>query len=247
MIRVFFLPSLVTPQQLADRAVVVVDVLRATTTIVHALAAGATQVIPCVEVDQARDTAEKLGPVAILGGERGGKVISGFRLGNSPAEYKTENVKGKIVVFTTTNGTRALQSARLGRPILLAAFVNFSSVCTALDQFADFDVLCAGTDGQISREDVLLAGALVADRTRRRGHLPLNDQAELAVDAWNRVEQSAWSFDPVAQVLRTSHGGRHLLDIGLGEDIDLAAQLDRFTVVPELDPARWLIETRQSS
>jgi 2-phosphosulfolactate phosphatase len=241
MIRVFFLPTLVTPEQLADRTVVVVDVLRATTTIVHALAAGAERVIPCAEVDQAREVAQGLGTVAILGGERGGRQIPGFHLGNSPAEYTQTTVGGKVLVFTTTNGTRAMVQARLAGPILLGAFVNFSAVCLELDRYVDFDVVCAGTRQQISRDDVLLAGAIVADRTRKRGHLPLNDQAELAVDAWDRVERSAWSFNPIAQVLRNSHGGRHLLDLGMGGDIELAAQLDRFSLVPRLNPHQWVI------
>src|SRR5258706_13920045 len=129
---VYLLPALVEPAQLAGKTAVVIDVLRATTTIVHALAAGATQVIPCLEVDEARRIAAELGERAISGGERGGKQIPGFDLGNSPAEYSRERVAGKTVVFTTTNGTRAMLRCKAARRVLLGAFVNFSAVCREL-------------------------------------------------------------------------------------------------------------------
>src|SRR5262245_17681938 len=100
---VYLLPDLAEPAALAAKTVVVIDVLRATTTIVHALAAGAREVVPCLEVEEARQVAARLGKVAVLRGERGGVAIAGFDVGNSPAEYTRERVGGKTVVFTTTN------------------------------------------------------------------------------------------------------------------------------------------------
>jgi len=128
-IDVYLLPALVEPADLAGKAVAVIDVLRATTTIIQALAAGAAEVIPCLEVEEARRIAVPLGGRAVTGGERGGKQIPGFDLGNSPAEFTPERVAGKTVVFTTTNGTRAMQRCKEARRVLVAAFTNLSAVC----------------------------------------------------------------------------------------------------------------------
>ena len=157
--RVYFLPSLADAAMFVGRTVVVVDILRATTTIVHALAAGAKEVIPLLDVAEARCKAQAIGSAVMLGGERGGKRIEGFDLGNSPTEYTAEAVGGKSVVFTTTNGTRAMQLCRSANRVLIGAFTNFSAVCRELEREEHVDILCAGTDGQITREDVLFAGS----------------------------------------------------------------------------------------
>jgi 2-phosphosulfolactate phosphatase len=248
---VYLLPDLVEPGALADKTVVVIDVLRATTTIVHALAAGAREVVPCLEVDDARQISARLGGGAVLGGERGGVAIAGFDLGNSPAEYSRERVGGKTVVFTTTNGTRAMQRCKLAGRVLLGAFVNFSAVCRELAGSDRVALVCAGTDGHVTREDTLLAGAIVDDLTQSRstrstagqassGTLRLNDQALLAADAWQTAVR-LMTDRPLGIMLRESRGGQNLIDTGQENDIDLAAQMDRFDTVPELDLKNWRI------
>jgi 2-phosphosulfolactate phosphatase len=234
---VYLLPDLAEPASLAGRTVVVIDVLRATTTIVHALAAGAREVVPCLEVDEARQVAARLGGGAVLGGERRGVAIAGFDLGNSPAEYTQERVGGKTVVFTTTNGTRAMQRCKLAGRVLLGAFVNFSAVCRELAGSNSVALVCAGTDGHVTREDTLLAGAIVDDLARSK-KVRLNDQALLAADAWQTAVR-LMTDRPLGMMLRESRGGRNLIDTGQENDIDLAAQMDRFDVVPELDLAAW--------
>jgi 2-phosphosulfolactate phosphatase len=235
---VYLLPDLVEPAALAGKTVVVIDVLRATTTIVHALAAGAREVAPCLEVDEARQAAAQLGGGVVLGGERGGVAIAGFDLGNSPAEYTRERVGGKTVVFTTTNGTRAMQRCKLAGRVLLGAFVNFSAVCRELAE-RPIALVCAGTDGHVTREDTLLAGAIVDDLARSK-KLQLNDQALLAADAWQTALR-LMTDRPLGMMLRESRGGRNLIDTGQENDIDLAAQMDRLDVVPELDLAAWRV------
>lgn len=236
---VYLLPDLVEPAALAGKTVVVIDVLRATTTIVHALASGAREVVPCLEVDEARQVAARLGVAAVLGGERGGVAIAGFDVGNSPAEYTRERVSGKTVVFTTTNGTRAMQRCKLAGQVLLGAFVNFSAVCRELLGSDHVALVCAGTDGHVTREDTLLAGAIVDDLARSK-KLQLNDQAQLAADAWQTAVR-LMTDRPLGMMLRESRGGRNLIDTGQENDIDLAAQMDRFDVVPELDLATWCV------
>jgi 2-phosphosulfolactate phosphatase len=237
---VFLLPALVEPAALAERAVVVIDILRATTTIIHALAAGATEVVPCLEIEDARAAARRASGGVVLGGERGGLPITGFDLGNSPAEYTRERVAGKTVVFTTTNGTRAMLRAKLARRVLLGAFVNLSAVCRELLDARDVALVCAGTDGHVTREDTLFAGAVVDDLARSNQPRRLNDQAEIAADAW-RTAVRMLTDRPLGMTLRDSRGGRNLVEIGQADDIDLAAQIDRFDIVPELDPASLVV------
>lgn len=254
------LPLLVDAEALAESSVVVIDVLRATTTICHALMAGAKRVVPCLEVADALALAARLAKNdVVLGGERGGLRIEGFELGNSPAEYTPQSVGGKTVVFTTTNGTAALQHARQAKGVYVAAFVNASAVVRALTSERDVNLLCAGTRGEITREDVLLAGLLVerllgaATWRVRAVHdaLPLdvddvllNDEALLALAAW-RDSSANWRGLPAA--LLESKGGRNLERLGLASDIDDAAQRDRFDIVPVFDAAAGCITPRSAS
>jgi 2-phosphosulfolactate phosphatase len=240
---VHLLPGLVTPEELAGSTVVVVDILRATTTITYALAAGATKVIPLLEVDRALAMKSQLGASAVLGGERGGKKIPGFDLGNSPGEYTRNSVGGKTVVFTTTNGTRAMEMCRQSSRVLLGSFANFSAVCREVASLERIDILCAGTDSQITREDVLFAGAVIDD-LHRTTKLLTNDQADIACDAWRAATLDFAGPKPLAEYLRASTGGRNLIEIGHERDIDIAALIDKFDLVAELDLKTWEISGR---
>src|SRR5205823_2818049 len=116
----------------------------------------------------------------LLTGERHGKPIAGFDIGNSPREFTAARCKGKTVVMATTNGTPAIVRAAEAERVLIAAFVNFSAVCEQLRTDArPVHIVCAGTDGGISFEDALLAGALV-DFLCEQGEVKLNDSARLA-------------------------------------------------------------------
>ncbi|OHB65902.1 MAG: hypothetical protein A2V70_10645 [Planctomycetes bacterium RBG_13_63_9] len=243
-LNVYTLPKLVEPEELAGATVVVIDVLRASTTIVHALEAGAKEVIPCETVDEAlavaRDTPDD---DMVLAGERGGLPIDGFRLGNSPREFNLHSVGGKVVVFTTTNGTRAIARARGADRVLIGAFVNATAVFNELVEEERIALICAGTRGQIGLDDVLLAGMLV-ERLQRRGGLlyEQNAQAVAARETWLQAFAlprvlGAEPLEPerLAGELRKSPGGKNLLELGMEEDILAAAEIDRFHGVPELD------------
>jgi 2-phosphosulfolactate phosphatase len=252
-LRVHLLPALTSPEELTGRVVVVIDVLRATTTITTALAHGAVQVIPCLEVDEAQLAAQRQQGDVLLGGERLGVKIAGFDLGNSPDEYTRSRVAGKTIVFTTTNGTRAMLFCRGAQRVLLGAFVNFSAVCHELSRVAaespetGIDLLCAGTRGEITREDVLLAGAIV-DELSRQFPIPLevNDQADLAGDAWRSAVERIRGGRPLAEILQRSCGGRNVLQLGQERDIEIAAAVDTVDVIPLLDPAGWTIRADTS-
>lgn len=239
-LEVHLVPSLTTPQALAGSTVVMIDVLRASTTIVHALAAGARELIPVLEVADARGLAEKR-PEALLAGERKGRAIEQFHLGNSPVEFTPERVAGKTIIFTTTNGTRALMFCTGAHRVLIGAFANFSALCGSLYHEPRVDLLCAGTGQAVTREDVLFAGAVVDELVRFDAEPPsVNDQALLARDAW-RSTVAGISSGPLAEELRETRGGRNLIEIGYERDIEIAAAIDRFNIVPELDVSDWAI------
>jgi 2-phosphosulfolactate phosphatase len=226
---VHLLPALVPPGRLAGGIAVVIDVLRATTTIVHALAAGCAGVRPCAEIEEAQNLAGTMraGRV-LLAGERGGQPPPGFDLGNSPCQFVPRTCRGCTVVLTTTNGTRALLRAAEAERTLVAAFVNYSAVCEQLRHDGrPVHVLCAGTDSEVALEDTLLAGALV-DFLAQTCEVQLNDAARLAWDCFEnqgRILQGA---------LEVSRGGAILRRLGYDEDIRAACQVDRFHLVPEL-------------
>lgn len=242
-VNVSFIPELASINRYAGKTTVVIDVLRATTSIVYALAAGATRVIPCLDVDEARQLAAEQGPGVVLGGERGGLRIEGFHLGNSPEEYSHERVRAKTVVFTTTNGTKAMRHCRMSNRILIGAFVNCSAICDRLAHEPQVEILCAGTRGRITREDVLLSGAIAhgLQHADAQQTTLLDDQAAIAAQAWCQVRDDFAAGIPVAESLRNSAGARNLIEIGLERDIEIAGQIDRFDLAPELDVATWEI------
>jgi 2-phosphosulfolactate phosphatase len=235
LLHVHLLPELAPSGRLAEGVAVVIDVLRATTTIIHALAAGCTCVRPIADVDEARKLADgmRAGRV-ILAGERGGEKLSGFDRGNSPREFAAANSMGCTLVLTTTNGTRALLKAAEAPRVLIAGFVNFSAVCEQL--LADprpIHIVCAGSEGEPSLEDSLLAGAFI-EHLCDFYELQLNDSARLAWDCFENqglVLQSA---------LELGRGGQVLQRLGFNDDIAAAAEVDEFAIVPELkrDPLR---------
>ncbi|MBX7167230.1 MAG: 2-phosphosulfolactate phosphatase [Pirellulales bacterium] len=231
-IYVHLLPSLVTPQALAGDAVVVIDVLRATTTMLGALAGGATEIIPCLTIDDARAAAASRGGNVLLGGERGGVRIDGFDLGNSPAEYSPERVGGRNVVFTTTNGTRALLAASRARTVLLGAFTNRSAVVEHLRHEPVVHLLCAGTDGHVTAEDTLLAGALATGWIEHAPLVRLNDEAQLAAAAWSDALRRG---TPLEELLRRSRGGLNLLELGYDDDLTACAAVDAVGLLAEFD------------
>ncbi len=239
------LPEHVAADDLAGGTTVVIDVLRATTTIVFALAAGARAVIPCLAVDDARARAAELPPdETVLAGERGGLPIGGFRLGNSPSEFTPESVAGKTVVMTTTNGTKALLHCRSVDRILIGAFANISALCTVLSECPRVDLVCSGTGDWTTDEDLLMAGAIV-ERLSADGDWKLDHCAHRVRGGWQSVARDATGGELssyVATAMRATRGGRNLIEIGMQRDIETAAELDRFTIVPRFDPAAGRVE-----
>lgn len=253
-LQVHLLPSLVSEEQLRGGVAVVLDVLRASTTITQALASGATTVVPTATVAEAHAAAALLAgftqpsadsPVPaevrakagiLLGGERGGTLIPGFDLDNSPMKYAPGVVSGKTVIFTTTNGTQALMKCRLADRTLVGCFSNLHSVIALLaNDSRPIHLLCAGTDGLVSTDDALCAGAIATGVWAARNWPKwLGDELRLVMDLFTCRCQP---MREVVNTLRESHGGRNLISLGLEVDIDRAARWDLFRLVPEFDVA----------
>ena len=237
LVFVHLLPQLIPPEALRGGVAVVLDVLRATTMMVHALAAGCTAVIPCGEIDEARRVAASF-PAggALLAGERQGVANDGFDIGNSPSSCTAEICRGKTLVMTTTNGTRAILACLDAERVIVGSFPNFAASAQLLH--ADerpVHIVCAGTDGFISYEDSLLAGAF-ARHLKDMGGTLMNDEAEVVSGLWSKIDEAIWcragdrvpEGPPLARYLKRGRGGRRVVELGLEGDIEAAAQLNSF-------------------
>jgi 2-phosphosulfolactate phosphatase len=213
---------------LAGVSAIVIDVVRASTTIVAALAGGACAVVPVATPDEARALARQdgLGPV-LVGGERGGAPPPGFDHGNSPAEYTSPRVRGRTVIFTTTNGTRALLAVAGARRIAVGGFVNAGAVVHwAAAEPGDVLLVCAGERGRFCLEDAVCAGLLVA-RLAPTGS-GLTDAARAARALWDRYA------DRLDAMLADAAWAQALVGQGRGSDLPLCVALDVHEVVPVL-------------
>jgi len=235
------------PEAPAGGLAVVIDGLRASTTIVTALANGAAAVRPVVDVAAARSLAVRLGTTAILGGERGGERIAGFDLGNSPAEYAADRVAGRTVVITTTNGTAAIAACGAAREVLVGAIVNRTAAAAAARRIAvtggigRVHLVCAGTDGAVSAEDVLAAGAILDAASRDPAAVDddLDAAALAARDGFRRLAAARPAEVPAAleEAFRESPGGANLVGLGMAADLGRCALIDVVDLVPRLDRA----------
>ncbi len=227
--------KLVTPAELRGGVVIVIDALRASVTMAAALFHGAPFVVPTLTVEDARDAARAFLPErALLGGERGGVLVPGFDLDNSPLSYTRERIGGKPIVFTTTNGTAALLRAKEAALALVGSLANLTAVCeaTAHDP-RPVHIVCCGTRDEISMDDCLPAGAMVQRLTAAGRRLVTDDSGRLALLAYRAT---TFEQDGLVAAMRASRGGRNLANLGLGSDVDFCSTLDTLPLVPRFDP-----------
>jgi len=232
-IDVFFLPQGLQPADLAGRTVVVLDVLRATTSIVVALAEGAKAVLPAASTEEALRLAQNLErDDVVLAGERRSQRVPGFPLGNSPAEFTGDAVRGKTVVLATTNGTPTLVAAVGGKEVIVGAAVNFAVTVqrakAALDTSGDLVVLCAGQDKQFALEDAFAAGKLVKALLPEGGlkTVEVNDAALAALDVARHYGEK-W-----LRAFKASAHGRALAAQGFAGDLKFCATENTHAVLP---------------
>lgn len=211
-----------------DTTAVVIDVLRATTTIAAALAARAAFVVGRETVKEAfalRAAMEGEGRNPVLGGERSALRVPGFDLGNSPREYRPEVVAGRPVILCTTNGTKALARCSRAKEVYAAALVNAGATARAVaERSGDVLLVCAGSDGGAALEDIGAAG-LLATLLLDSGRWESDDATTIARRCWSHYRRAP------LKMLREGRHGRALAALGFGEDLEFAAAVDSLNVV----------------
>ncbi len=220
------LPSDLRPEHLAGRAVVVFDVLRATSVITTAVAHGAARVRVYERVEEARDAAAAFGGTKLLVGERNSVMPPGFDLGNSPADYSPDRVAGKILFMTTTNGTHALGLAASADPLFAAAVLNAGATAARLVGLGlDVTLFCSGTERAFSVEDFLGAGAVADAVARAVPGVRLLDATLAARSAYLGAAAD------LEAVFREGKGGHNIRRDGDPADIAHCAVLNCLSVV----------------
>jgi 2-phosphosulfolactate phosphatase len=229
-----FTPEPFDELQLRDKNIVVIDVLRASTTITVALANGAREIIPVGSIESAVKISGSLfGEVTLRGGERNGRMIEGFNLGNSPIEYTEATVKGKSIIYCTTNGSVAMWKSRFARSLVVGAFVNMAQVVAFLaERSEDVLLLCAGrmnSPGHFSMEDAVCAGMIVHRlQEKDAGRVELTDSSRAALALYKAHGKSP------LRMLKGSEHGQYLVEIGFAEDLKVCAAVDSIAALPLL-------------
>jgi 2-phosphosulfolactate phosphatase len=230
-IDVYFTPLVLNPGDFSGRGIVVLDVLRATTTVITALANGAKAVIPAATSEEAVRLASNLEKDdVLLAGERKSVKIEGFALGNSPLEMTPEVVAGKTIVLATTNGTPALVASQGGDPVLVGAPANFAALTirareTLVDR-GELVIVCAGRERQFALEDAYTAGRLIKAVKKGLGKLELNDAANAALVLGD-------AYDDWADAFTGTVAARQLVEANLSADVAFCAKPNRFGAVPQ--------------
>ncbi len=232
-IDVFFSPVGISLPDVQGRSVVVIDVLRATTTIAVALFNGARAVIPATSSDEALRLAQNFERNdVVIAGERKSVRIPGFAQGNSPLEFTPDVVQGKTVVLTTTNGTGALTAVQGARDVVVAAAVNFTPVvnkCRALlAERGDLMIVCSGRERQFALEDAFAAGRLTKVLLPEGGlrRVRVNDGALAALEIARHYGER-W-----LRALRASSHGQELAELGFRDDVKACALENTHPILP---------------
>lgn len=228
---VYFTPSQVDEMMLKGKNVVVIDVLRASTTVIAALHNGAKEIIPVNNIESVVKISSSLfGDVTLRAGERNGKMIEGFNLGNSPVEYTPDVVKGKSIILLTTNGSSAMVKGRYAQNLVVAAFANLSKVVAFLSELnGDFIIICSGKETRFCMEDAVCAGRILNALSENGAHTVVaDDGGEAAMVLEKNVGKN------ILKMLKNSEHGKYLAKIGFAEDLKVCAAVDAMPILPML-------------
>lgn len=228
LIDVYSQPERLPENQLANSTVIVIDVLRASTSVIWALKNGADKIIPAKDPGEAAEMTTRLGRAeCVLAGERDSAKLSGFNLGNSPEEFIPAVVKAKTVILSTTNGTAAMYSVRNAKRIFIGAMINRTAVAMqALSQNDNIIIMCAGSQGQLSADDLCAAGAIIEVlQTQAPERIPMNDLAVVCLALYRDFMEGRFDLS------QTAHFAK-LTEMGLGQDTEFCFKADITDVVP---------------
>ncbi len=221
-----FSPYLYPVYSTDDSIVVVIDIFRATSAICTAFEHGAEKMIPVATVDEARQWKAK---GYLVGAERDAITVDGFDFGNSPYSYMTEEVKGKTIVITTTNGTQAIEAAKNAHKVVIGSFLNINSLCEWLvSEKKDILLLCSGWKNKFNLEDALFAGAVTELLTSMSEEFKLGDACLALKYLYQQANQ-----DPIKFLSKASHKER-LAALNLKKDIKYCLTPNQTRVIPIL-------------
>ncbi len=228
-ITVHLTPAAIDEMEMKDKNVVVVDVLRASTTIAAALKNGAKEIIPVNSVENAVKISGSLfGDVTLRAGERNAKMIEGFNLGNSPLECTKEVVQSKSIIFMTTNGSVAILRGRHAKNLVVAGFVNITSVVEFLKTLReDFTIICAGKENNFCIEDTVCAGRIIKKLMRA-----IDEEVVLDDAGTTSLILDTYYGKQIAKMLKSCDHGRYLAEIGFADDLKLCGSIDAINVLP---------------
>jgi 2-phosphosulfolactate phosphatase len=230
-------PALLNLYDVSNSVVVIIDVLRATSTIATALYNGAKCVIPVDSVSRCIEIGKQID--GITAGERDGRVADGLIHGNSPFEYPRSFIEGKTLVLTTTNGTRLLQMAldKGAKEIITGSFPNLSAVCDHIIGIRQNVILgCAAWKDRVNMEDMLFAGAVISGI---RHHFSINcDSSHLAETIYKKAEKDLFGF---MKKNEASHYHR-LMGFGLEKDIRYCLSADEANVLPIYSDGKLMVK-----
>lgn len=216
-------------QDFEGKTVVVIDVLRATSTMITALMHGAGEIIPVVEIEEALEQKKNFPPSELLlCGERSAGIIPGFDLGNSPFDYTSERVAGKTLIMSTTNGTKAINLANKAEELVLASFINSLSLVKYLRKKEDIILFCSGTHGQFSLDDALCAG-FIASETQKSTAVEACDLTSLLILNWQQVQHQ------YSTLIKNCVHGKLLIRKGFEQDIDYCLTTGVTDLIPQYD------------
>lgn len=226
----FFTPAEMASVKLESEMVIVIDVLRGTTTITSAFKSGASKIIPVGDLAHTHTLREKLGREnVILCGSLNGENIDGFELGNSPTDYSPAKVQRKTLLYCSVNMAKALSVARYQSRILLGCFNNMNAVLSSIGSPPALLLLCAGKSGRFAVEDAVCAGMFIQMLLNKmEGEISLNDASTTARYLYYRHHRD------IAGMLNQSSHGIFLSKLGLAGDLEYAAQTNTVNIVPEL-------------
>ncbi|MDF9800905.1 2-phosphosulfolactate phosphatase [Catalinimonas alkaloidigena] len=218
-------PDLMHLYDVQEKAVVVVDILRATSCMTTAMAHGVSSIMPVAEVAACEALRAK---GYLTAAERGGEKVEGFDFGNSPFEYMSDEIKGKKIGVTTTNGTRAISLSKGAKTLLIGAFLNLSSVAKFLNQQEhDILIVCAGWKGHVNLEDTLFAGALAEQLTAKFSRAC--DSTLVAITLYHAAKHDMLGF------LQNSSHVQRLKNLNIEKDIAFSLQIDQYDAVAVLE------------
>lgn len=233
-IEVCFSPALSEFIQTKGKSiVVVVDILRATTSMIAALAHGAKSVIPVASVEKAMELKKNGFPVAA---ERDGRLLNFADFGNSALDFMHGEVAGEKVVFTTTNGTMAIQYAKELGDVLIGAFSNLSALAGwVAKQNRNAIILCSGWQNTFCLEDTIFAGALIEKLLQNKDYTIHCDSASAAIDLWNVAKGDLLSY-----IQKAIHRER-LRILGVDDVMEYSFKIDTTPIVPMLKDGEFVL------